>query len=245
MPLSKHRGGVTFILQHLRQSQTTIFDQTRATHSRKDPRAPCPKTHSAGQQAITSWRAHRSRTVRIGEAHSLLRQTIQIRSRDLRGRIVTPDIPIAQIIGEDEDDIRRGVRQGALNEQQGSSKAFENFHGLPLSCPLRGLALKFPLVAISASEPGLGMLRSCPLQSLPNPHSVPRQYQWPNNPPLLRSRLRQTPSGRTLSSSLRPQSNPQCCVRPEIQSDSLNTQGSRESLDEQNQQSTRSKSSRK
>ena len=112
--------------------------------------------------------------MRIGEAHSLLRQTIQIRSRDFRGRVITPDIPVAQIIGEDEDDIRRGVRHGALNEQKGSSQASEGFHGLPLSCPLRGLALKFPLVALRAPKPEIGMLRS---------------------------RLRQTPSGRTLSPS--------------------------------------------
>lgn len=103
--------------------------------------------------------------MRISEAYSLPRQTIQIRSRDFRCRIVTSDIPVAQIIGEDEDNIRRGVRQGALNEQQGSSQAFENSHELPLPCPLQGLALKFPLVAISASDPGLG-LRSPPLQSL-------------------------------------------------------------------------------
>ena len=66
--------------------------------------------------------------MRVGEPHALAREPVDVRRFDFR-RAVATDIPVAEVVGEDDDDVGLGrlkVRRrgggGQTREQQQSGK---------------------------------------------------------------------------------------------------------------------------
>ncbi len=107
VPLAKAGRDVALLTQHLRQRPPVRSDQRRATGTGKDASPPRdPERHLSCHQAVSSWSAHGARTVCIGESHPLLCKTVKIRRRDLGVRVVAANITVAQIIRENEDDVR-------------------------------------------------------------------------------------------------------------------------------------------
>ena len=60
-----------------------------------------------GHQRAARWRANGAAGVKAGEAHALGGQLVEIGRLD-PGLAVAPQIPIAEVIGEDEDDAGLG-----------------------------------------------------------------------------------------------------------------------------------------
>src|SRR5438309_1111653 len=68
--------------------------------------------------------------MRIGETNSLARQAVEIRRRDFRLRIEAADIAIAEVIGENEDDVWRGRtfcgQRRSVNEHESGKELPKN-----------------------------------------------------------------------------------------------------------------------
>ena len=106
MPFAEHRRRVTFAAQQGGQRQARFFNHARPAHAGEHPAHPRTKRHPSREQAVTRGRAHRRRTVRVGEPHPLLGQAIQIRCGHFGFRVVATDVAVTQIIGQNHDDVR-------------------------------------------------------------------------------------------------------------------------------------------
>jgi hypothetical protein len=58
--------------------------------------------------------------VGVGESQPFARQSIEVRRRDAPGRVERPDIAVAEIVSEDQDDVRPCLRR-ADGDRGGSS----------------------------------------------------------------------------------------------------------------------------
>ena len=105
VPLAEKSGRVALVLQHAAYRRARFLDHAGAADTREDAAHPRPKSHASGQNAVARGCADSRRAVRIAEQHSLFRQPINVGGRDLGFGVVATDIPIAEVIGEDEDHI--------------------------------------------------------------------------------------------------------------------------------------------
>ena len=100
----------------------------RAQRSLPQPRAPAV---SAREQAVARGRADGRRRMSIGEPHALPRQPVNVRRLDLGGTITT-DIPVAEVVGHDDDDVWcgrfGGVQYRLRRDQQSGNDLNELFH---------------------------------------------------------------------------------------------------------------------
>ena len=129
VPLAHGGGGVALASQHLGQGQPTRLDQARSADSREDAAAVAgTETHPSREEAITRGRADRRGGVRVREAETFPGQSVEVRRGDLRSRVVAADIAVAQVIGQDHDDVgpTRGGRGGQRRGQQASGEAQES-----------------------------------------------------------------------------------------------------------------------
>jgi len=108
VPLADTGGGVSLVAEHLGEGEPVLLDQAGSLHSGEyalHPRAEC---HPPSEQAVPGGSAHGGWAVGIGKVHSLFRHFVQMGGRNFRLRIVATQVPIAQVIGEDEQDVWRG-----------------------------------------------------------------------------------------------------------------------------------------
>ena len=63
----------------------------------------------AGDERIAGWRADRGRGVGVGEADAFAGELIDVRRLDL-GRAIAAEIAVADVVGQDEDDVGRSRR---------------------------------------------------------------------------------------------------------------------------------------
>ena len=105
MPLANAGGMIPGALHHPRDRPAVRLDQRTI----KRPKHPAlhlgPPGITASEEAIPGRRADRRRAVGIGETHSLRRQSIQIWRGDFRVRVVTPQVAVTQIVGQDNNDV--------------------------------------------------------------------------------------------------------------------------------------------
>ncbi len=108
MPFADRRGGVALLPQHRRQGQATRGDQGGAAGALEHRAAiRHAKRHLAGHQAVARGRADRGGTMRVGEAHAFPREAVEMWRGDLRLVVVAAHIAVAEVVGEDEQDVRR------------------------------------------------------------------------------------------------------------------------------------------
>ena len=107
VPLADARRGIAVVAEHARQREPTGRDQRRPADSREDRAAMRhTKRHLPRHQAVARRSADRARTVSIGESHSLAREPVDVRSRNSRLVVVAMHVPVAEVGGEDENDVR-------------------------------------------------------------------------------------------------------------------------------------------
>ena len=106
VPLAVQRGAIPLRAQHAGQREAGLFDQTGAAGAGEHAGDAGPELHSAGQDAVAAGRAHGRRTVGVGEAHALGRQPIEVRHRYSRLGVVAGHVAVAQIVGENQQNVR-------------------------------------------------------------------------------------------------------------------------------------------
>src|SRR5687768_10715994 len=98
MPLSDACGGVsTFLEQRCDRRTSGFYDKgivalQNAAFKRRPPAVP------AREEGVARRRADRGRRVRVGEPHPILRQAVEIGSRNLGSTIVTAGIAVTKVI---------------------------------------------------------------------------------------------------------------------------------------------------
>ena len=127
MPFADRSGGVALRLQHRRQRQATRSDQGRSAGTLEHRAAiRHAKRHLASHQTVARGRADRGGTVRIGEAHPVAREPVEMRRGDLRLGVVAAHIPVTEVVSEDEQDVgflsracgRKCCTEGDNNERE-------------------------------------------------------------------------------------------------------------------------------
>ena len=108
MPLSNHGRPVAMLLEQISKGQPFRSDE-RAFEIVDDPALqPRPPVVATGEQGVTGWRTNRAAGVRVREAHPFRRQAVNGGSWNFPPlRVVAPHIAETQIVGQDNDHIRR------------------------------------------------------------------------------------------------------------------------------------------
>ena len=113
VPLSNDPGSVPVVLEHpgngyLRCRQSRSFEAPTC------PFHPDALLVASGDEGDPCRRAHRRRRVVVRESDAFTSQAVEVRRRQVSGP-VGPQIAIAQIVGQDEDDIRSVGRSHQLH----------------------------------------------------------------------------------------------------------------------------------
>ena len=83
-------------------------------------RMPVPgfrQAYSPGEQRVARRRAGRRAAVAVGEPQAFLREPVDVRRLD-RGRAVAAEVAVAEVVGVDQDDVRRRGLGGPCSERR-------------------------------------------------------------------------------------------------------------------------------
>ena len=109
MPFADHRGRITLGLEDFGNGDFRRWKPAQRSLAENPwPRCHCPAAHRmpARHQRRAAGRADRGSTIETRPALALGRHSVKMRRRD--GRVsVTAQIAVPQIVGEDDDNIRR------------------------------------------------------------------------------------------------------------------------------------------
>jgi len=109
MPLAKHGGRVPLSSEHGRYCEPVVLDEAWPSGTGEDTLHAVSKRHPAGEQAVARRGADGGGAVRVGEANALPGQAIDVRGGRLGFGVVTADIAVAEVVGEDEYDVGLGL----------------------------------------------------------------------------------------------------------------------------------------
>ena len=104
MPLADASGDVARPLEQRGERQASLFDQQRVVGPDRAVARPGAPAIAASQQVVAAGRADRRRRVPLGESHPFPRQPVDVRRPDLR-RAIAADIAVAEVVGENNDDV--------------------------------------------------------------------------------------------------------------------------------------------
>ena len=124
VPLARHAGCVILLLQHLGDRRVAGIQPDRRTRQERPVDAHA-RVVAAGEDRGSRRRAHRRRDVEICEAASLGSHAVEVR----RGETFLPkrpDVRVAEIVAENDDDIRRTIR--SVKRKGGEQEEEEHFH---------------------------------------------------------------------------------------------------------------------
>ena len=117
MPLADGPGGVAAFLEQFGQRHFAVRQMPRraiAQHAKLFVAHAAADRIPSGQQRRAAGRADFGRRVEIGEPHPLGRHAIQVRRADA-GMPVAAQIAVAQVVGQDENDVRMfGIGRSGL-----------------------------------------------------------------------------------------------------------------------------------
>jgi hypothetical protein len=117
VPLAKTCRGVALALQHARQRWFRHIDNERTRIHHRPPDVFAERI-LAREQCIPRRRANRRRRMRVREPPPLVREPVDIRRLHLQ-RAIAAEIAIAEVICEDEHDVRlRREERGAKGDEQ-------------------------------------------------------------------------------------------------------------------------------
>ena len=104
-------GGAIAVRPHQGAERGPVGRDQRPRLTRQDVRFhPRPPRVAPGEEPVARRRAHGGGRVRVGEAHALGGDAVDVGRGNARLRTHGSDIPPAEVIGQDDDDVRRGRR---------------------------------------------------------------------------------------------------------------------------------------
>ena len=106
VPLAEHGSGVSLCLQHPAKRQAVRLDHAWSAHAGEHATLARSKGHTSGQQRVTRGRTYSTGRVGIGESHALCGQGIEVGRGGLGLGIVTGHVTVAEIVDQDEQDVR-------------------------------------------------------------------------------------------------------------------------------------------
>ena len=106
VPFADARRFVSGRLQHFPKRQLRVGKRWRSKHT--DNAMKFPPMIPPGQQGVPTWRTNGGGTVCVGEPGSFGCQTIQVRRRNLRTRVLHRQIPVAHVVRIQNDNVRLG-----------------------------------------------------------------------------------------------------------------------------------------
>ena len=122
VPLADAGGGVALVLEQARDGEPARLDERRRAalqHAALQRTAPGV---AAGQDAVARGRADGRGTMGVGEDHAFARQAVEVRRADFGFRVEAAQVAVAEVVGEDEDDV--GPRGGS-GERGGRGAQFQ------------------------------------------------------------------------------------------------------------------------
>ena len=129
VPFADRCGGVALLLQHPWQRELSGCDQRRPARALKHRAAiRHAKRHLPRHETVARRCANGGRAVCIGEHHAFARELVDVRRRNLRIGVVATHIAIAEVVSEDEKDIRRSRKCRMMNGEC-RKKQKEESHG--------------------------------------------------------------------------------------------------------------------
>ena len=120
VPLAHQGRRVAPCAQHLRQRELVLLDEARPADAREHAAVVDAKRHLPGEQTVAGGRADRGRRMRVGEPHPLARQPVEMRRGHFRLRVVAADVAVAEVVREDDEDVRIARVGGEGGGQQDS-----------------------------------------------------------------------------------------------------------------------------
>ena len=105
VPLARHPGRVALLLQHLGERGLPVRDAVPGLRAERPVDADAVGI-AAGQERRPRGRADRLGDVEVGEPPPLAREPVEVR-RGEPGGTIAADVGISQVVGEDDDDVRR------------------------------------------------------------------------------------------------------------------------------------------
>ena len=123
MPLTDDHGGVSLWLQEVGNRLLIRIDPVVRARHEGPGHADSPCVTSGHQ--LGSGRRTLGRTIKTGHLHPLRRHPVEVWCAIQFGS-ETPDVPIAHIIDQDNDDIRLGGRFPLVSLQSAQKKAKEH-----------------------------------------------------------------------------------------------------------------------
>jgi len=125
MPLADAGCRVAVGVQESGQGQPPRFDQRRRAPAEDAALQPGSPRVAAGQERVAGGSADRRWTVGIGEPDAFAGQTVEVGSRYSGLRVVGAEVAVAEVVGEDQQDVRplgprpfAGLRRGCAAGNQ-------------------------------------------------------------------------------------------------------------------------------
>ena len=109
MPLAHAAGEIARAFEQRRERQPTMLNEQRIIRPDRPVTCPCAPAVAARHQVVAARRADGRRRMSIRESHPLMGQPVDIRGLHFGGPI-TAEVAVAQIVGEDKDDVGLWLR---------------------------------------------------------------------------------------------------------------------------------------
>ena len=105
VPFADASGVIALRLEKTRERHATFRDQGQRKAPENTALELCAPVVASGQERVTRRRADSRGSVPVGEAHPLGGEPVEVRRRDLGVRVVAAHVTIAEVVGEDDDDV--------------------------------------------------------------------------------------------------------------------------------------------
>ena len=111
MPFAEAGGAVALRLEHPRHREPARRDQRRRPAPEHAALQARPPVVATGEEAVARRRADARGRMPVREAPAFGRQTVEVRGRDFARRVVGPHVPVALVVGQDQEDVGSVGRQ--------------------------------------------------------------------------------------------------------------------------------------
>ena len=106
VPLADAVGAVPLPPQQPGHGEAVGLDESALPLPEDAPLQARAPAVAPGEHGVAAGRAHAGGSVGVGEAHALGGEAVQVRRGDPRFGVVAARVPVAEVIGQDEDDVR-------------------------------------------------------------------------------------------------------------------------------------------
>lgn len=112
VPFADEGGCVSFSLEHGGECEAIFFDEAGAAGAGEDAFHAGSKGHASGEDAVASGRADGGRAVGVGKEETFAGKLVDVGCGNFGLIVVATEISVAEIIGEDEEDVGESLRFG-------------------------------------------------------------------------------------------------------------------------------------